>query len=173
MGFFSSLLSIKTETLLPHRMVGRMAKDRCIGLSVSDKEICLLKKLQLDKEQFIYARNELLVKIFNLFFQVYIDKTADNPNATVKVAGAFFQEGVMEYWASVPETEKTKMRNLGVAISYGAELETSAERLYLTVSGRTFDSLSPDQQAELKEVVNSYVKDVADFFKNNLPKLLG
>lgn len=173
MGFFSSLFSINPETLLPHRMVGRKAKEYCIGQMISEKELSLLTQLQLNEERYIHARNELLVKIFSLFFQVYVEKTANTPNATVKVAGAFFQEGIEQYWASVPEAEKAKMQNLGIAINYVANLETSPATLYFNTTGKTIDTLSPEQQIELKEIVNFYVSDVADFFKKHLPKLLG
>ena len=146
--------------------------ERCIGLSISDEEINFINNLQLNQEKFIHARNELLVKIFGLFFQVYADKYANNQKATVKIAGGIFQRGIMEYWASVPETEKVNMQNLGVAINYAADLESSPANLYFKVSGKNFDTLLPDQQAEIKVIVNTYVNEVADFFKQHLPKLI-
>ena len=56
MGLFD--LFVRGELIDPdHRVVGRMAKDYCIGVSVSPKEAEILDSLQIDKEQFIYARN--------------------------------------------------------------------------------------------------------------------
>ena len=129
-------LFVRGELIDPdHRVVGRMAKDYCIGVSVSPKEAEILDSLQIDKEQFIYARNALLVKIFNLFFQVYSEKTKDNVNSTVNLAMTFFYKRVIEYWSSVPELEKKKMQDLSVAVNFSADLVASPERLYVTASG--------------------------------------
>ena len=168
MGFLSSLLTIE----IPHRIVATQAKDYCIRLSVSDTEINLMNKLQLDKEKFVYARNAFFIKLFNNTFEYYSDQTVNKPNATIQQAHSFFQQRLMEYHSSAPESEQTKMGNYFSLLITRFDLNASTERLYFGTTGMELDSLSPDLQTELNEVVQGYIPEVASFFKKNLPKLL-
>ena len=173
MGFFSELFSIKPETILTHRKVGRLAKEHCISQSLSDKELLLVYKLKINQESFIHARNALLIKIFNLFFNVYVEKTKSNPNSMVGVAGTFFKEGIFEYLGSAPDSEQEKMGDYFLAVNYAADLGSSPERLYNSATGQPYDNLSQEAQNEVKELVVDYTNEVADFFKKWVPKILG
>jgi chloramphenicol O-acetyltransferase len=98
-------------------------------------------------------------------------QTVSNPE-TIKAAHGFFTARIANYYDSLPEAEKLKMEVVNTALDYYEDIESAAERFYRKISGESFDSLSPDLQAEFKEFVNSYFNEVDSFFKKNSPKYL-
>ncbi len=168
MGLLDAIFNID----LPHRKVGRLAKDYCITLSISDRERHILDKFHLDKDKFIRERNALLVRLFNLWFLVAEKETANNPNATVHLAKVFFQDLIWEYRDSLQEPDKLKMKEVWSSVWQYQTPEESSERFYLAVSGTQIDLVGSDMQLEFKAFVDDYNRDVATFIKKHSPKLL-
>jgi hypothetical protein len=167
MGFFSSLFNFES----PNRIIAKRAMDYCIGRSVSEDEMNLLSKFQLDKERFISARNALLVMTFKVFFMSCEERAANIPGSTVYLVNGLFRSRICELYDSLPEPEKLKMREVYVAAGTYINPEDSAKTLYLAASGDQFDSLSPTLQVELDEFVKGYTRGVAAFVKKSFPEL--
>jgi hypothetical protein len=167
MGFFSSIFSLET----PNRMIARRAKDICIERTVSEEEMHLLNKFQLDKERFISSRNALLVMTFKAFFMNCEERAAKIPGSTVYLVNGLFGSSIRELYESLPESGKLEMREVYLASSTYINPEHSAQTLYLSTSGKQFDSLSPDLQVEFDEFVKGYSRGVASFVKKSFPEL--